>query len=262
MKAARSAKGESGRLERAWRAEPAGRLHPGLGRLFATALHARERRKKHGRGFFCLLALLTVLAASAPAREIRGARPGDFDGYILALSWSPTWCALEGRDGAAQCDPAADIGFIVHGLWPQKGDDWPAWCRTVRRDPTRRETAAMTDLMGSAGLAWYQWKKHGRCTGLDPADYFALVRNASGRIRRPAVLRRVTRPLEVAPRVIEEAFLAANPGLAPDMVTVTCEKGYIDEVRVCLDRDLRPAVCPEAARRDCALPRARLLPVR
>ncbi len=25
-----------------------------------------------------------------------GEKAGDFDYYVLALSWSPTWCALEG----------------------------------------------------------------------------------------------------------------------------------------------------------------------
>ncbi len=256
------AEGTAGREGRAGRGGAVTTFRRGPTAFSGVFPLVRWRRRRPFRPFPILAVLLFAFAPSAVAREIRGAPAGDFDGYILALSWSPTWCALEGRSGAAQCDPAADTGFIVHGLWPQKGDDWPAWCRTARRDPTRRESAAMAGLMGSAGLAWYQWKKHGRCTGLDPADYFALLRKAAAAIRRPAILRRLRRPVDLAPRVIEEAFLAANPRLSPDMVTVTCEKGYIDEVRICLDRGLRPAICPEAARRDCALPRARLLPVR
>lgn len=221
-----------------------------------------KERQTVTRGIWCALLFVALAADLSRADEIRNARPGDFDGYILALSWSPTWCAVEGEEHHPQCDPAADHGFIVHGLWPQKGDDWPAWCHAPVRNPSRRETAEMADLMGSADLAWYQWKKHGRCTGLDPVRYFELVREASARIRRPAILRKVKRPLKLSPRVIEEAFLEANPGLQPDMVTVTCEDGYIDEVRICLDRRLRPAICPDAAARDCALPSATLLPVR
>ena len=50
----------------------------------------------------------------------KGERSGDFDYYVLALSWSPNWCRLEGdAKGSDQCDPRHDHGWILHGLWPQ-----------------------------------------------------------------------------------------------------------------------------------------------
>ena len=49
---------------------------------------------------------------SAPA-QAEGERAGDFDYYVLALSWSPTWCALEGdARNSPQCDAAADYGWV------------------------------------------------------------------------------------------------------------------------------------------------------
>ncbi len=104
------------------------------------------------------------------------AHAADFDYYLLALSWSPSWCATADDDAAEQCAPGRDLGFVLHGLWPQHEVGWPEYCDAAARDPSRRQTAAMADVMGSGGLAWAQWKKHGRCTGLSAEDYFALSR--------------------------------------------------------------------------------------
>jgi ribonuclease T2 len=203
------------------------------------------------------LALLAA-AQAAPAQD----RAGDFDYYVLALSWSPSWCEAEGADDAAQCDPRADVGFVVHGLWPQYEDGWPEYCRSAARNPSRRETAAMADIMGSGGLAWHQWKKHGRCTGLSSQDYFALTREAFARVARPAALRKLDKPVRIDPDVIEEAFLAENPAATADGVTVTCRDGRLREVRICFDRSLAFRACAPDAARDCRADLVRLPPVR
>lgn len=204
------------------------------------------------------LALAVTSAASA-----EGERAGDFDYFVLALSWSPAWCALEGdaRGDEPQCEDGG-WSFALHGLWPQYEDGWPSYCRTRERDPTRAETAAMADIMGSSGAAWYQWKKHGRCAGLPPATYFAAARRAFAAVRVPEVLTAVTRDTALPASVVEEAVLEANPGLTAAMVTVTCEDGLIDEVRICLTPDLTPRPCAPDAARDCRLRDAVLLPVR
>jgi ribonuclease T2 len=208
-------------------------------------------------------ALIALLAATGPALA-EGGRAGEFDHYVLALSWSPAWCDREGdaRGGEPQC-AGPGWTFALHGLWPQHADgSWPDFCRTGARDPSRRETAAMADIMGSGGAAWHQWKKHGRCSGLDPADYFARARRAFDGVQVPAVLRAAGRPLRLPAAVVEAAMIEANPGLTPAMVTVTCAEGLIEEVRICLTRDLAPRPCAGAAARDCRLPDALLLPVR
>lgn len=116
--------------------------------------------------------------------------------------------------------------------------------------------------MGSAGLAWYQWKKHGSCTGLTAADYFALSRKAYSRLSRPEVFRKLSKPVKLPAKVVEEAFLKANPGLTPDMLTVTCRAGRIQEVRLCLARDLTPVPCGVDVVRDCPLRDALFDPIR
>ena len=174
--------------------------------------------------------LLLALLSALPVRA------ADFDYYLLALSWSPAWCAEGDRAGEAeQCD--RDLGFILHGLWPQYEDGWPEFCTTGQRDPSRRQTAAMADIMGSGGLAWHQWRKHGRCTGLSAEDYFAIARFAYGLTTLPDL------PPRASAAGIEAAFVATNPGLSPEDLIVTCRDGVLREVRICLTTDLAPRPC-------------------
>ena len=62
---------------------------------------------------------------------------------------------------------------------------------TSERPPSRKMTRDMVDIMGSSGLAWHQWKKHGSCSGLSAAEYFAKSREAYGTITQPKVLYRL-----------------------------------------------------------------------
>jgi ribonuclease T2 len=208
-----------------------------------------------------LLAIAALCWAGVARAE--GERAGSFDYYVLSLSWSSAWCALEGDSrNDPQCDDGRGLTFVLHGLWPQFEDGWPSFCRTVERDPTRAETAGMADIMGGSGLAFYQWKKHGRCSGLSASDYYLTARQAYRRVAVPDFFRKVARPLEVPASVIEDAFLEANPGLARDQITITCEEGLIQEVRVCLSTDLDYRRCGTDAIRDCRLRDAVLEPVR
>ncbi|MFN3144455.1 MAG: ribonuclease T2 family protein [Paracoccaceae bacterium] len=203
---------------------------------------------------------LLLLLFSATIARADGERAGEFDYYVLSLSWSPTWCALEGEArGSPQCD--RPLGWVLHGLWPQYERGWPANCPTVHRNPSRTQTEAMADIMGTSGLAWYQWQKHGRCSGLAAEDYYRLARLAYERVNRPEVLRKLDRPVKLPASVIEEAFLQANPGLTADMLTITCKDGRIQEARLCLTRDLTPRPCAPDVRRDCTMTNALLDPI-
>ena len=113
-----------------------------------------------------------------------------------------------------------------------RSDGYPSYCRTGARDPSRGDTAAMADIMGGAGLAFYEWKKHGRCSGLEARDYFGAARQAYGAVVIPDVFKRLTKDVTLPASVVEDAFIEANPKLGRDMLTVTCDRGMIEEVRV------------------------------
>lgn len=211
--------------------------------------------------FFAPATLIAGLMAATlgPLPAVAQDEAGDFDYYVLALSWSPSWCAGEGAGSdAEQCEAGRRTGFVVHGLWPQYERGWPQDCATEARDPSRAETAAMADVMGSGGLAWYQWKKHGRCAGLSSAEYFDTLRDAADAVTIPPAYARLPRDLTLPPRAVEDAFLAVNPGMLRDGVTVTCDHGAVDEVRVCLTRDLTLRPCAPDSRRDCRAGKLRM----
>ncbi len=164
----------------------------------------------------------------------------DFDYYLLAISWHPEWCGTaDTARGAVECGPDADLGFTLHGLWPQYEDGWPEDCDTQARDPSRSETSAMADIMGSGGLAWYQWRKHGRCSGLDPRDYFAAARETFASISLP----QLAEIGQATAAEIKGALIAMNPGLRAEGAIVTCRAGQLREIRVCLTPDLAPRSC-------------------
>ncbi len=197
---------------------------------------------------------LLVLMLSVTLAKADGERAGDFDYYVLSLSWSPNWCRLEGKaKGSPQCDPSRDFGWVLHGLWPQYERGWPSHCRTIQRDPSRSQTNAMADIMGTSGLAWYQWKKHGRCSGLSAEEYYEKARDAFKQVNRPEVFRKLPKTVKLPASVVEEAFLQANPTWQPNMLTITCKDRHIQEARLCLTKDLTPRTCGADVIRDCTL---------
>jgi ribonuclease T2 len=209
-----------------------------------------------------MLRFLSALLLTASAARADGVA-GDFDYYVLSLSWSPNWCALEGdARQSPQCDPAEDFGWVLHGLWPQYETGWPDYCRTAFAPPSRAQTEGMADIMGTSGLAWHQWRKHGVCSGLDPAGYFALARDAHARVAIPQAFRRLSQQVSLPATLIEEAFVDKNPGLGAGAITVTCRSGYIQEVRICLTRELGFRPCGRDVSRDCTLGDALFDPVR
>jgi ribonuclease T2 len=186
-----------------------------------------------------------------------------FDFYVLSLSWSPSYCEAEREDAnRQQCASGRPYAFVVHGLWPQYETGYPESCPTD--DPTVPDglLRGLYDLMPSAGLIRYQWKKHGSCTGLSQEDYFAALRAARGAVDVPAGYRRLDDYRTVDPDAVERDFLAANSGLVAEGIAVTCDRRYLREVRICMTKELSFRSCPEVDRRACTLDTAVMPPVR
>ena len=205
-----------------------------------------------------LLAILAELAAIAPTAAEESPLPdrlrrgSGFDFYVLALSWSPSWCAENDRDGRTmQCDANGDRRFIVHGLWPQYERGYPANCRAEERDVPRRYEDVLLSIMPSRGLIEHQWDKHGTCSGLRQAEYFSTLAHAWKRVTVPSRLARLERPDAIPPDEIEALFALANPGMTEGGIAISCRSGRLAEVRICLDKDLRYRSCQEVDRRGC-----------
>jgi ribonuclease T2 len=196
--------------------------------------------------------VLAASAASARHRKSSDSEPGVFDYYLLSLSWSPAFCLSD--PGAAECNGPRRFGFIVHGLWPQNEKGWPENC-DVHLPVPDSVVSSLADIMPARGLVYHEWSAHGTCSGLGPADFFALVRTAFGRINIPASLSGSMQAMEQPPSAIVEAFMRSNPKLAPSSVVVTCSgqgAPRLREVHICLDRNLNSRSCSaDAVRGQC-----------
>ena len=218
-----------------------------------------------------LAALACPTAASAQAYQCRVpadlpvARPAMPDGpaqrmpitgYTLALSWSPEFCRGKERDPAQrlQCSGAAGrFGFLVHGLWPEGAGRSPQWCRSVPLPPPTVVRGQLCRTP-SVYLLAHEWAKHGSCMARDAAGYYRVSSILADAMRYPA-MERLSRDRALTAGVLRKAFAEANPGRpANSFGLLVSERGWLREVRVCLDRRFRPARCEprQAGPRDAA----------
>lgn len=199
----------------------------------------------------CLAVLVTVLVCCAsPQPGLADDNPGDFDFYVLALSWSPSYCEIAGNPDSRQCSEAT--GFIVHGLWPQYENGYPENCPSrMDRWVSGAIIEPLRDIMPSGGLVGSEWRKHGLCSGLDQAGYFSLLREAYDKVTIPEAYRGPTRDDWLAPGSVEAAFVDANPGLNSGGIAVTCKQNTLSEVRICLSTSLDFRECPEVNQDGC-----------
>ncbi|WP_246727708.1 ribonuclease [Chelativorans sp. Marseille-P2723] len=199
------------------------------------------------------LALLFLGSALPATAQVSGAPPGEFNFYVLSLSWSPSFCAAEGADAnRQQCVRKQPFSFVVHGLWPQYESGYPEFCPTS--EPSRvpqRIAEAYLDIMPSVGVIGHQWRKHGSCSGLSQREYLALLRNASERIEIPGELEVADVAIKADPNEVEALFLAANPGMDEGGIAVTCDGRHLREVRICMTRQLDFRSCNEIDERSC-----------
>lgn len=185
-------------------------------------------------------------------------------GYLLALSWSPQYCAsvrdpasTQNKDQCAaprasgfwdhilsgQRQQRANFGWVLHGLWPQsvKGEN-PQWCRPVQIVPKQvlRQNFCVSP---SVYLMQYQWAKHGSCMSMAPQAYFETGARLFRGIRFPDMVALARSPQNSAS--IRRAFARQNAGTSDNMYSVHADRqGWLREVRICLSKAMRPTSCP------------------
>ncbi len=196
--------------------------------------------------------------ASLPRPVIEPQPPGEVrrtpvTRYLLALSWSPEYCrAKKNAPGAAlQCDGRiGDFGFILHGLWPEtKGPDYPQWCRKAGL-LSRKTVSDNICMTPSVQLLQHEWAKHGSCMARKAETYFGAAKLLFEAIEFPD-MDRLSRQGSKAGEArltaagLADVFASHNDGLPASAVRIkTNERGWLQEVRICLGKDFRPMACP------------------
>jgi len=211
------------------------------------------------------LALAVVSAGMASAQDRRQNTPGEFDFYVLALSWSPSFCeasAERGKSGRSQVQCERPYSFVVHGLWPQYERGFPEYCQRPSPRLDRNIMTSMLDLMPAPGLIFNEWDKHGTCSGLAARAYFESVRKARAAVKIPEEFLQLSEQKTIAPADLEAAFIKVNPGLSSSAISVTCSSRRLSEVRICLSKDMQFRACEELDRRACRRDDVVMPPVR
>lgn len=204
---------------------------------------------------FLFIFAVVALAQSGPAQDRRQNEPGNFDFYILALSWSPSYCEAvaeraPNRAPDQQCN-GRPYSFVVHGLWPQYERGFPSYCQVPAPRLDRTIVGSALELMPSPRLIFREWDRHGTCSGLSAHAFFETVRKARSAVKIPADYFDLGNPIVVSPDEIAEAFVKANPGLSRSGLAVACDRKRLRDVRVCLNKDFSFRDCTEVARRAC-----------
>jgi ribonuclease T2 len=209
------------------------------------------------------LFLFAIVAFAQPAQDREQNQPGQFDFYVLALSWSPSFCEASqereqerGQERNSNRGPDPQCGgrsfsFVVHGLWPQYEHGFPSFCQVPSPRLYRGIVDRMLDLMPSPRLVFHEWDRHGTCSGLSANAFFESVRKARAVMKIPPNYLELDKPMMVTPEEVTDAFVKANPGLSRASLAVTCDRKRLEEVWVCMGKDFSFHDCPEVTRRAC-----------
>ncbi|MBI3434630.1 MAG: ribonuclease T2 [Proteobacteria bacterium] len=221
------------------------------------------------RFFVFSILLQAAIVAPSSAQDRRQNQAGDFDFYVLALSWSPSFCeaSSERNSGGANRLPSLQCGerpfsFVVHGLWPQYEKGFPEYCQVPAPRLDRNIVSSMLDLMPAPRLVFHEWDRHGTCSGQSARGFFENVRKARAVVKIPEQYLDLKSALTVTPDEVDDAFVKANPGLAREGIAVTCDSRRLREVRICLSKELGFRSCAEIDRRACRRDKLLMPPVR
>ena len=175
--------------------------------------------------------------------------PGRFDNYVLVLSWSPDYCETNGDRDPQQCGSGKKLGFVLHGLWPQYVQGYPANCSS--KPLLASVSAQFPGLYPSNRLYGHEWEKHGTCSGLTPQGYFKLSQTLKNTVAIPRAYQRPERPFRSTIAQLQQAFVQVNDEFQAEDVAPYCSGGgrFLQEVFFCYDKAGKPQACTLEVRR-------------
>ena len=168
---------------------------------------------------------------------------GNFDFYVLVLSWSPDYCASNDKKDPQQCRSGKRLGFVLHGLWPQYDKGYPSDCTTETLPEDVK--AKFPALYPNQVLYDHEWEKHGTCSGLTPEQYLSLSKELKGSITIPKPYQTPEKPIRVSTKQFKKEFVMANPALNESEIAVYCSDSgrFLEEMFICFTRDGKPLSC-------------------
>jgi ribonuclease T2 len=176
------------------------------------------------------------------------------DSYVLAVTLSPAFCDNTPKwRNSVQCRERKALN--VHGLWPQAQKRSEAeYCAGGALQLSLAQEKALNSIMPDKSQREYQWKKHGRCSGLSSATYFDFLAKEFLEIRWPADLQTRGRDKVIERKSVMQALMKANPSISAEGIVLRCEgkerPPLLQEIRICLTPEGTPRRC-EGGRGNC-----------
>jgi len=193
-----------------------------------------------------LIALIMILITTSPVHgrsDKGGSVPGNFDFYVLAMSWSPDFCSGRGGKDSEQCGPGKNPGFVLHGLWPQYQKGFPQNCSSVPFPSQLKQE--FPGLFPNDRLYTHEWRRHGTCSGLAPREYLSLAQKLKQAAPLPPRYRNLHEPVRTTTAAFKKEFKMVNANLSDNGMAVFCSGSgrFLKEVFLCYNRQGKPAAC-------------------
>jgi ribonuclease T2 len=96
-----------------------------------------------------------------------------------------------------------------------------------------------------------EWRQHGSCSGLAMMEFFVQADFLAQKIAVPEVYNRPFGTLDTTSEQVRRRFVEANPGLEPDALLLRCDREWLREVEVCVDKDLKYQACQAQPADNC-----------
>ncbi|OOF49335.1 ribonuclease [Rodentibacter trehalosifermentans] len=167
------------------------------------------------------------------------------DYYMLALSWSPGFCASQREkygnqlpsSAQYQCENNRTFGWVVHGLWPQNANarsvaEHPRFCQGDLPALPQSVIEPYLTLSPGAKLLQGEWEKHGSCAFSSAEQYFAKTLALFSALQLPKEKldrRELFRWMKQHNPQLKNVYLGASR----------------DELFVCYDKQWRVIDCPK-----------------
>jgi len=194
---------------------------------------------------------LSLAALTLAAGQQTGAPAGQFETWVMAFEWQPTWSLADCGKSEEVINHLSGQAYAnnhlsMHGLWPNydpakhSGSKWPQFCKGAQGDfttcehsvsdpvcqPSAAEVAAFntTTVWQQFAMEWaysdlapHEWSKHGGCTGWTQDKFFKTSEQTYTTVRAmagPAFIE-AHAGSSVSPSDLKAAF-EKTPGLGCD----------------------------------------------
>jgi len=214
---------------------------------------------RHGTGKMQPMMLWMTVAVTLAAAFAASAAPDvenknrEFDYFLFVRQWDPSMCMTH------RCTrQISDREFTIHGLWPEREDgSYPSYCNSTEhfhensiKDLIPNLEDKWRSLYGSDTGFWaHEWSKHGTCCMPvinSERSYFEI----SLHLYQSFDIMQSLSSSDIVPSATKEYDYsdfseAIKSGLGTDVI-LHCKSKNLEEVWMCISKDLQPIDCPKA----------------